>query len=150
MKKLAVWMLIAVTLLSMFGCAQKEPEDERVAAALHFVHAIYVGDSQELRECVHPKLFADAMTRWNVGEWDYDEKTIEVTATGKFDELTSTEIEHERDDISDFLGEYFPIEDMCAVAVTISGRTNDGDEETDVWSVCVAQVDGTWYALYMK
>lgn len=150
MKKLIVWTLIAVTLLSMFGCAKKEPEDERIAIATHFVHAIYAGDSQELRECVHPKLFADTMTRWNVGEWDYDEKTIEVTATGKFDELTSTEIEHERDDISDFLGEYFPIEDMCAVAVTISGRTNDGDEETDVWSVCVAQVDGTWYALYMS
>lgn len=153
MKKLAVGILVVIMLLSLFGCGKKAPEDERTAAATKFVHAVFVGGSEELLECVHPKLYADTLTRWRVSSRDYNEQAemeIEITVTGEITACSASEINHKREDISDMLGEYFPIEDMCVVPVTISGRTSDGDEETREWDVYVAKVDGAWYALYMS
>ncbi len=111
MKKLIVWMLIAVTLLSMFGCAKKEPEDERVAAATKFIHAVFLGGAEELRGCVHPKLYTDVLERWDVGHWVDDDTTVEITATGEIRNTDSARaLDNLCDDISRMAGEYLPIE----------------------------------------
>lgn len=150
MKKLIVWMLIAVTLLSMFGCAQKEPEDERVAAATKFIHAVVLGGAEELRGCVHPKLYTDVLERWDVGHWVDDDTTVEITATGEIrDEGPAKDLQDLREDISRMAGEYLPIEDVCGVVFTVSVRSIDRSEETRERVVIVGKVDGIWYALAM-